>query len=180
MKNILPLAVILLMIAGCSPSMSVFSDYDHSLSVAAYKTFSWTDTKTIEEKGTTPHYITALTNERIRNAVQSALLNRGLTAAAGTGDLEVHYHIIIDNKTMVITEPYGSKYSPYLEKKNSSSTYAYKEGSLVIDLTDTRTHELVWRGWATDVITEREMQKPEEAINHAVQEIFKKSPFAVR
>jgi len=47
---------------------------------------------------------------------------------------------------------------------------------LIIDIMDVASNQLVWRGWATDVISEKSLKDPEQAINNAVREIFKKFP----
>jgi len=69
----------------------------------------------------------------------------------------------------------GMLYGPYWEK-NKTTVYQYREGTLIIDIMDVASNQLVWRGWATDVISEKSLKDPEQAINNAVREIFKKFP----
>jgi len=179
MKKILTVLFAGALLGSCGPSLRVFSDYDKSLNPGVYKSYSWADLKSIEQKGNDPRYINELTDKRIRNAVDRELAAAGITRVEGKGDMEFHYHIIIDNKTMTVTEPYGSRYSRYLENRRTS-VYQYKEGTLLIDMMDAKTNEVVWRGGATDVITEAASKDPEAAINYAVKEILKKSPFGVK
>lgn len=179
MKNKFFLGLALLVITGCGPSIRVFSDYDKSLPVSHYKTYNWSDLKPVTREGTNPRYVSALTDERIRKAVNRELTGLGFTSSAVNASMEVHYHIVVADKTMTVTEPFGYRYSPYLEQK-MTNTYEYREGTLIIDLFDTQTNELVWRGWATDVITDKAVKEPEKAINYAVKEIFKRSPFATQ
>ena len=90
-------------------------------------------------------------------------------------ELQLHYHIIVEDKTMVTTEPIGSQYHPY-SNTYRTSTYQYREGTLIIDLMDTKTNTLIWRGWATDVITNSVRKDPEAAIQNAVAKIFQEFP----
>ena len=174
-NNLLLLVIVLAAFTACGPSIRVSSDYDKDMNVAGYKTYSWLDVKSIEQRGNDPRYINELTDKRIKEAVNAEMSVRGLKWISGKADMELHYHIVIDEKTMTFTEPVGSRFSRYMERR--TSTYQYKEGTLIIDMMDTKTNELVWRGWATDVITEKAQQKPVEAINYAVKEIMKNSPF---
>lgn len=179
MKKILITLTAMVLLASCGPSIRVFSDYDKALSPASYKTYSWLDTKAIEQLGNDPRYINELTDKRIREAVNREFAGVGISLVTQKADMILHYHIIIDNKTMIVTEPYGSRYSRYLENRRTS-VYQYKEGTLLIDMMDAKTNEVVWRGGATDVITDEARKNPEEAINYAVKEILKKSPFGVK
>lgn len=178
MKNFLITLLCLTVLMSCGPSLRVSSDYTKDLKVSSFKTFSWLDMKAIERKGNDPRYMNELTDKRIKVAVTNELAIRGIKLLDGKGDLELHYHIIVDDKTMVVTEPTGTRFNPDFEKR--TSTFQYKEGTLIIDMMDTKTSELIWRGSATDVITEKAAKKPEESINYAVKEILKKSPFPLQ
>lgn len=178
MKNTLFLIIAAWALVSCGPSVRVYSDYDKSLNISNYKTFSWLDMNAIEQKGTDPRYMNELTDKRIKLVSDSILQAAGLHPAPNA-DMEMHYHIVIDNKTMTITEPYGARYNRALNKSRTA-TYQYKEGTLIIDMMDTKTHELIWRGWATDVITEKEAKDPETAIRNAVGAIMARSPFVAR
>jgi hypothetical protein len=49
----------------------------------------------------------------------------------------------------------------------------YKEGTIVIDLIDRRTNEIVWRGSAEDVVTPNNL---DEEVRAYIAEIFEQFP----
>jgi len=179
MKNNLLYTAILLLLISCGPTMRISSDYEKEINIAAFKTFSWNTLNLVQERGTAPRSISALTDNRIRTAIEKELEARGLRPGNGKGDIEIHYHIVIANRTMVINEPNGIGYSPYLQSKKTD-TYKYREGTLIIDMIDVKNNIMIWRGWATDIITAKVETDPGETINYAVNAIFIKSPFALQ
>jgi Domain of unknown function (DUF4136) len=163
-------------IVSCGPSLRVFSDYDKDMNIASYKTYTWLDAKAIEGKGTNPLYYNELNDKRIKTAVDAEMAAKGYRWVENSGDLILHYHIVVEDKTAVSNEPWGYNYSPYWVNRRVN-VYQYREGSLIIDLMDNKANTLVWRGWATDVITQSATKDPQTAITRAVQAIYKKYPF---
>lgn len=175
MKGNVVLFLAVFIFSSCGPTIQVFSDHDTAIKTDDYKTYDWLDIKAIESKNNDPRYYNELTDKRIKNAVNKEMETKGFALAPVKGQLELHYHIIVEDKTSVSTEPVGFIYSPYFERKRTN-LYQYREGTLIIDIMDVKTNQLVWRGWGTDVISAKTLKKPEEAINEAVNAIFKKFP----
>jgi hypothetical protein len=48
----------------------------------------------------------------------------------------------------------------------------YRQGTLAIDLVDAQRRTMIWRGVAQDRLTRKDMQKVDETIRDAVQELF--------
>lgn len=166
-------AALLVLLTACGPSVRVFYDRDENINVANYKTYSWLSAEAIEAKGLNPIYYNELNDIRIKNAVNSQLHAKGFESVSGKGELELHYHIIVENKSSETIEPYNYTYTPYWRKM---SVYHYREGTLMVDIMDKQKNALVWRGYAVEVITDKTTTKPEEAINYAVAKIFKSFP----
>jgi hypothetical protein len=177
MKITILFALIITGLISCGPSIRVFSDYDKDLKVTDYKTFTWLDAKAIEGKGTNPLYYNELNDKRIKTAINAEMAAKGYRMLESNGELEMHYHIVVEDKTSVSTEPYGYTYGPYWLGRRVN-VYQYREGTLIVDVMDKKTSTLVWRGWATDVITKEVTKNPEKAISDAVQAIYKKYPFS--
>jgi hypothetical protein len=58
-----------------------------------------------------------------------------------------------------------------------TNIYSYREGTLILDLMDSKTNNLIWRGWAVSPLDSS--YKPEEIdklIKKAVAKIFNKFP----
>jgi hypothetical protein len=169
-------AFVLAGIYSCSTSMRVFSDYDKDANISDYKTYSWLTEEQIESKGTNPLYYNELNDKRIKQAVYEQMKKRGFTYSNETQPLEMHYHIIVEDKTLVTTEPSGYQYGPFFLSKQTH-VYPYRQGTLIIDLMDTRTKNLVWRGWATGAIESEVSKKPEEVIRKGIEKIFELFPY---
>lgn len=171
-KNTL-LFILVLSLVACGPSLQVSSDQDKTVKIDGYKSYGWLDIKAIENRNNDPRYYNELTDKRIKEAVGREMLAKGYNLVPGKPELELHYHIIVENKTSISTEPVGINYGEYWAKK-MTTVYQYREGTLIIDIMDVKTNQLVWRGSGTDVITESATKDPQTAINNAVREIFKK------
>lgn len=166
-----------LLLQNCGPTLQVFTDYDKSADISDYRYYYWPTEQAIEAKGHNPLYYNELNDRRIKNSVDKQLQARGFILMKNSQAIEMHYHIMVENKTMVTQQPLEQHYNTYWLDKNVN-TYPYEEGTLIIDLMDVSKKVLVWRGWATGVIEPEMRQKPEEAINLAVKKIFKKFPYS--
>ncbi len=90
-------------------------------------------------------------------------------AAANGGDLKMDYHVILKNRAQVTAWGYQPGWG------RSIDVQQYTEGTLVVDLIDSATDKLVWRGSATDVASDSP-QTNEKRINDAMEKLFKKYP----
>lgn len=86
----------------------------------------------------------------LEGAVGKALETRHYARAmTGTPDLLVHYHANI-SKTFDINGV-DSRYG-YCYDDCEPRFIEYEQGTIVLDVVDTRTNRVVWRGWAQDSI----------------------------
>jgi hypothetical protein len=68
---------------------------------------------------------------------------------------------------------YGWGWNPYWYGGYSGNTVSRStEGSLYIDLIDTKTNELVWQGVGTANLVTNDMEKKDERIKEIVREIL--------
>jgi hypothetical protein len=173
MKQIL-IAGALLFPGACSPEIQVHTDFDPDYDLWTYDTFDWGQKVNIEE-GKNPFHYNELTDKRIKSAVQNQLEARGYRRTTDP-NLILHYHIIVEDKSVITTAPHGYNYGPYW-LRSETNIYSYREGTLILDLMDSGTHNLIWRGWAVSAIegvyTSEEQEK---LINRAVAKIFRKFP----
>ena len=174
MKPIKAILIIILM-GACSPQIRVYTDHDPDYQVSSLASFDWAQ-KTNIEANSNPLYYNELTDKRIKKAVMEQLTSQGYMHAEGNPDFIIHYHIIVDDQSVVTTEPYGYYYGPYWMRLRTH-VYAYREGTLIIDIMDPVTNHLIWRGSAVagldGVYTADER---EELIKRAVEKIFKHFP----
>ncbi len=174
MKNAIIFALgILFVLCSCS-SVKVVSDFENGTDFSSFSSFSIVEV----DKGQTG--VSDINLRRIMNAVNSELAAKGLKQMSG-GDLEVHLHGLVKDKTStdVSTDYYGYGYYRrgfgYGTMVTRVDTYEYQEGSLIIDLVDSKKKELVWQGIGTARLNDKPKGR-EERIQNAVKEILKAYP----
>lgn len=161
--GILLAAVPMLVAIGCS-SMKVRTDYDRTVNFRRYRSYDWLPT------GKTT--VSSMNDRRIKQAVNVGLLSKGLQINQDAPDIFVTYHTGQQNPVPAAQEGYT-----YGAWGNSYSNYNYGQGTLILDLIDARTNELIWRGTATDSVDPNwKPEKIEEIINKAVKELLKEYP----
>jgi hypothetical protein len=171
-RSLILLALVLLI--SCSPQIKVYSDMDPDNDLWTYKSFDWGRQVDIET-GRNPLQYNELNDKRIKAAALSQLQSRGYVLRNVEPDLILHYHIIVDDKSVVVPETFGYRYGSYWTK-SGANVFHYREGTLIIDLMERNTKNLVWRGWAVANIDEIDPEEIDEVIRLAVEKIFKRFP----
>lgn len=165
-------ALLLLLLAGAAQAGKPLVDYDSDFDFERCTTVGWGE-------GVTPAK-SELDQRRIEVAVTSELRAAGLREAESP-DLSVVTHVRVDQ----VSEPkarvgigvgggtgwggIGVGTSAGVGTKTTEVT------TLVIQLYDARSGELVWEAETTDAL-EGDPEKLERSINRAVQKAFKKYP----
>jgi hypothetical protein len=165
---------IVLFLSACSSGMIVRSDYDRDISIKSLTTYMWTDSDAGQNLN--PLYYNELNDKRIKKAVDQKMAAKGYTLVSSDAELTLHYHLVIESKTELRSDPYGY-YGPYWLRPRINS-YQYNEGTLIIDVIEGKSKSLAWRGWATSII-DADRNIKEELINEAVDGIFKAYPHKV-
>ena len=161
-----------LFMAACS-TLSVHTDRDPNADFSKYKTYAWAPKM---ETRTTP-----LLEERIQAAVDSELAEKGLRKAAEgeATDLIVRDHVVQRQVNEAFGRPtFGLGYDAPLTSFGATAyplgISQHTEGSWVIDLVDSSSSKLVWRGIATDKGGSPE-ESPRQVID-AMNETFEGYP----
>lgn len=175
MKKVTIKNLLLIMTAGlvfsCKPTLKVNTDYDRSANFSTYKTFSLyylITSRTVNE----------LNEERIWNSIRATMAKKGYVENNNNPDLVVNAVSVVKNKKYVsaTTTGYGGWYRPYGAAGTTTfQTSNYKEGSLVIDVVDTKKNKLVWQG-VGNAEFEKQPKNPDEAIGNAVNKIMAAFP----
>ncbi len=137
---------------------------------------------------------------RIRGEIDSELARLGYRRdTSGAPDFRVAFKVLTEKETDTYSGGYGGFYSPYsfghghfghggfghggFGHFGLSPYYGpaivrqYVQGTLVLDIVDGRTNELIWRGWATDRLDDD--PKPKQVrhyVTAAVQKILEEFP----
>jgi hypothetical protein len=156
---------------ACSHA-KVETQFDPKAEYGRYKTWSWI----AEEPG--PEQAQAVRNPAVlglvRSAVERELAARGLARATGAEpDLLVAVHGFAHDRIEVTHYGYAEPvaygwYSP--PGAYGTNVQQYREGTLILDLVDAKTKQLVWRGTATDTV--QSTSEVPKVIDGAVKEML--------
>ena len=148
-------------------------DFDPEAAFSDYKTFTWITAENPEEvsKGVSP-----LVQRRVDRAVEDQLEAKGYERAAARGDIFVNWYVGTEQKMDVTTYSHGWGYYGWYGG-STTSVRQWTEGTLVIDIIDAKTKELVWRGWAKGAMEpDATPERVTERINEIVAGILKRFP----
>jgi hypothetical protein len=150
---------------GCA-TMITLVDYDRSADFSRYKTFGF-------QRGTPARR--DFMQRRIEEVIASTLQSKGLAAAkAEKPDLRVFTHVVIEREQRIDTIVYGYGWR-WGGGVATTRVTDFPVGTLIVDLVDTETKELVWRGKASDTI-DRDSEAREEQLREAVAKMFERFP----
>jgi uncharacterized protein DUF4136 len=169
--RLLTLVLLAVALAGCATT-HVSAYLSRGIDLRQYHTYGWGPADTLST-GDPRLDNNRFFDERVRMQVEKHLASRGFEPAPpGTADLFVHYHAGITQRIDT------AQLDPDGNGDAGRRSEVYDVGTLFIDLIDTRTSKLVWRGWAEGtldgVIDQQEWM--EERIDDAVTRILQKLP----
>lgn len=181
----LPFILALLVLLSACQTLQTSRDFDPNRDFAAYQTWSWREpafTYTPRD----PRVQSDLTEQRLRDAINQQLLQRGLRPARDglPADLEVQVSLVVEARQQQVSTSYGGYWSGYWGPYwggpgfSETRTISYKLGTLQIDMFDRKDGKLVWRGSA-DQILDEEPQTPAERsarIHEVVRQILAQYP----
>jgi hypothetical protein len=168
---------------NCS-SIKVRTDFDQLASFRDFRTFAWIENEA-ESQGD-PAVSSPLTARRIQNAVDSELIRCGYHRVdAGTPDFYIASSITSSRRTDITStgDPYGQRY--YMGYRSSRyhgmgvdvQSSHWIESTIVLDVIDAITNEVVWRGWATsDLDANPSPDRVSYYVERAVEKILEDFP----
>ncbi len=169
-KTILLSIAMTLLSTVASVAQQVKTDYDRNVNFSQYKTYSWSDVKTKD-----PLWV-----DRIKSAVNSALAAKGLTQVDSGGDISIVAMGITEDKQTLNTfyDGFGGwRWGGFGDAETTTETY--RVGTLVLDLFDTQTKKLIWRGSSSDTVSDQSAKNIKN-LNKGVEKMFKHFPPATK
>lgn len=163
---------LMLLFAGKLSAQQVKTDYDRNANFAQYKTYSWARVKTKD----------ALDVDRIKSAVNGALAAKGWTQVDSGGDVSiVAMEITRDQQTLnTFYDGFGGgwgwrRFGGGGFGDATTTTETYKVGTVVVDLFDAKTKQLLWRGASSDTLSNNS-DKNIKNLDKGVEKMFKNFP----
>src|ERR1035438_975496 len=174
----LPLSAVLLSLAlrGACRSYDLSYDYDVTATYGRYHTFDYYTSK----KGTGG--TTTLMDKRVRAAVERELQTKGFAMETKADpDFLVTYYPVVHNRKVrtTVRSGWGWGYRPFYGGGGvaTSTVRNYKEGTIVIEMVDFKSNQMIWQGAANGALTG--LDNPEDAnevVSKAVRDILAKFP----
>jgi hypothetical protein len=162
----------MLLFAGGLPAQQVKTDYDRSANFTQYKTYSWEHVKTQDP----------LDIDRIKSSVNAALAAKGWTQVDSGGDISIVAIEITRNQQTLNTFYDGIGGGWGWRRiggggfgEATTTTETYKVGTVVVDLFDTKTKQLIWRGTTSDTLSNNS-DKNIKNLEKGVVKMFKSFP----
>ena len=161
---------VIILTAMASFGQQVKTDFDRDSDFGHYKTYSWEKVQTQD-----PLWV-----DRIKEAVNSALSARGWTKVDSGGDVAViAVESTQDQQTLnTFYDGFGGgwRWRGFGGFGDSTTTVdTYKVGTLVVDLFDASTKKLIWRGSASDTLSDKS-DKNIKTLDKGVQKMFDRFP----
>ena len=168
-----------LLVGACS-GISTSSDYDPAVDFTQYATYTWLDTEGDD--------INAITDSRIKNSIDEAMVAKGLQKGGASADLAVGYQVTSAERKSynTVNTGWGGGYGyggygwgGYGMSMGTSTTYenTWEEGTLLIGMFDAGTKSLVWTGTATAALdASRSPEERQRLIDDAVNKMMKNFP----
>lgn len=160
----------MLLFAGKSSARQVKTDYDRNANFAQYKTYSWEQVKTKN----------VLDIDRVKNAINAVLTAKGWTQVDSGGDVS-----IIAMETTHDQQSLNTFYDGFGGGwrwrgfggmgEATTTTETYKVGTLVVDLFDAKSKQLIWRGNSSDTLSNNS-NKNIQNLDKDVEKMFKQFP----
>jgi hypothetical protein len=160
------LGVIALTMAVSALAADIRTDYDHHADFTKYKTYSWAKVDTPDP----------LWNDRVKEAVDRALTAKGWSQVPSGGDVSLVAAGTTREKPTLKT--FYDGFDGWLWGGFAdATTYVedYTVGTLVVDMFDTNSKRLLWRGSASDVLSGKP-DKDEKKLEKAVSKMFEHFP----
>lgn len=135
---------------------------------AKYHTYKWVSI----EGGAHPNQII---DQEIKQSIDTQMASKGFTKTdADTADLYLGYQVAVDQEKQWNAFGMGRGFGGGMGQATSSTI---SNGTLVLDMYDSATKQLVWQGRATKTLNPSSNQeKNEKNLNNAMAKLLKKFP----
>jgi len=157
-------------VIGCA-TVAVNYDYDREANFNRYHTYKFIQLPKVP--GRKLQIRNSLIHARVGRAIERELALKGYKKVEyGKPDLLIACHVDVKEKIDVTHYSYGHWLPSH--KSVRTEVRRYKEGTLVLDIVDRQSKQLVWRGWATGLT--RQTGLTQDEINETIHKILREYP----
>jgi hypothetical protein len=171
--RIIALALGLTLVAGSSPAFaSTHSDFSKSFPLQTLKSFEFKDQRRISRD---PLANNQIWSNDVKQAIRTDLAEHGyVEATSGHPDFYVAFYVGLKDRYDVNAMGYGL---PVFHRRGwwgwpggyDVWSVPYTQSTLIVDVIDAKTNQLVWRGYDTDTLNSGHPGKTlDSAVDHIV------------
>lgn len=172
------------LLAACSNAPIVRSDYDPRADFASYRTFAF-----MEPLGTDRAGYTTLLTERFKRAAALQMESRGYALDEKNPDLLINFQTHVQSRTEYVGPPpmmwgggfgygYGAGfYGGWPGYAFGPDVIQYNEGTMKVDLIDTKRKQMVWEGVGTTLVGDAQQTPSDEQVQNMMVSLFARYPF---
>jgi hypothetical protein len=164
------------LLASCAPAITTRFDYDPKVNVRQFSTYR---IEADRQRNADPIVGSSLNQRRIADALDLALKSRGYKPTQqGEADLVVRFFTDSKDRQQIQSNNNMGPYSWwYGGGMNNVYSRQYEENRVVINVYDSRSNEIVWQGWATGQLNQRNKERDRDAaFRETVVSIMKNFP----
>jgi hypothetical protein len=151
-------------------AQSVSYDYDRSANFSKFRTYAWARGTELGDE---------LNHKRVVLAIDAQLAAKGMSRVEGeqNPDVLVAYHVGFDENLQINGFRTGFGGPRFGNVSGTATTKKIVSGTLVVDMMDAKTRNIVWRGFAErDLNPTAKPEKRDKNIAKATAKIFKNYP----
>jgi hypothetical protein len=170
----------LLLFASPVLAQKVKVDYDKAADFSKFKTYSWT--RGIPAKN-------PLVNLMLVEGIEQGMSSKGLTKVETDGDLQLSLSVAVEFDLQVSHGGWdsrgntGSSLQTGIPAGGSSTAWDVRKGTIVLDMSDKTSKNLLWHGLASETIKaeptndfNKDAKKVEKQVKRAIEKLFQKFP----
>jgi hypothetical protein len=163
------LVLAMLLVPTVVTAGKIQNDFDTGVDFTNYTTYTWREGLQASQPSV---------QTQIVQAVDAELSSKYLRRIQANPDVFVVLHASAQEMSINMNDhgySYGSRWQWGGGMKSDSAVQTYPKGTLVVDIWESKTQKLIWRGVATDVL-----DKGSGKITQGIQKMFLKYPPPIR
>lgn len=173
----------LLAMTGCASGPTIRSNADQSVDFTRFRTFNFLQPLSTDREG----YQSFISRD-LMAAAERELVGLGLTRTDTNPDLLVNFAANLDQRLRVTQTPQSNMGGFGTHRRGFYSTWPsyrtdvrqYTQGTLVVDVINASSMQLVWEGMAEHRITQRTADNIGPVIDGAMRDIFARFPARIK
>ena len=158
-------------LSGCGPEIAVHAERSMIATFARYDTYRWAS-PAVAARGSAETQA-AMIDWRIHDAVDRWMASKGYVRTEGAASLLVDYDVAVRERN---TDSFG-EFFEYRRRggqldMGEAFVAGYQEGTLVLQMVDTRTREIAYRAWASAALEhEADGRRVDEAVARMLKDL---------